>query len=347
MSYKNDITVVIPTYNRYDKLLRLLQYYKAFGFPYTIRILDSGLDKTKSPELTAIIQDPNITCQSFDSSIFLTDKISEGLAHVTTPYVVLNADDDFLVPGAVNACVDFLKQNADYSLCEGIHISYKIQNDPAGVSFGQLYSQMKSIENANASDRVNSYLPYYYPIFYGVYKTTLLQANFKSTKTETDDLRFFEILPAMLTACAGKIKILDRLFIALEESAASTGATTETFLDFKRKKTFGYKYKKFKDCIVEAIRKNENSTYEHAAAAVDKAMRKYLILGVPSFLFSFRRVKLFILNRTPLVNKLYSIYKTKYRKEFSAPLGYDQADNPDYEAFSFIKQTVKESLTRG
>jgi len=339
MNYAELITVVVPTYNRYDRLTRLLRYYESYGFPYPIRILDSSVDKTKSHELEEILRLSCIQYEAYSSDTFLTDKIYLGLTNVSTPYVVLNADDDYLVPEAVKLCVDFLTGSPDYSLCEGRHINFKVAGEE-DIVFGSLYKQMRSVEFDTPSERVKWFLPNYYPIFYGVYKTEVLRKNFKLTKEHTDDLRFFEILPAMITATKGKIKILDILFIALEEGAYSTGATTDTMLDFKRKKTFDEKYRRFKACLADELARNEDISIQRAEKVVDEAMYKYLTLRMPSFYFTFRRIRLFLWNRVPVIRYVVNLFNRPHKEQEHQVFLYNDSSNEWYASLERIRRFV-------
>src|SRR3989304_8112867 len=99
MDLKKKVTIVIPTYNRYDKLSRLLHYFESSGFPINIIVLDSSIDKKKKPEgLQKLLKQQNIEYVDFPSELFLYKKISNGLQKIATPYVVLCADDDFITP---------------------------------------------------------------------------------------------------------------------------------------------------------------------------------------------------------------------------------------------------------
>ena len=51
----NKVTIIIPTYNRYSLLKRLLKFYESYDFPQNIHILDSSSDSLESDELQNLL----------------------------------------------------------------------------------------------------------------------------------------------------------------------------------------------------------------------------------------------------------------------------------------------------
>src|SRR3989338_7326588 len=95
------LTILITTYNRYPYLLRLLNSYKLSGIPIQAIILDSSSEKDYVSSLQAYRNDPYLSWFEFDPATHPLKKIFEGLKHVQTKYVVICADDDFLVPASL------------------------------------------------------------------------------------------------------------------------------------------------------------------------------------------------------------------------------------------------------
>ena len=50
---------------------------------------------------------------------------------VSTPYAAFVADDDFLVPSALEQCADFLDVNQDYSAAHGLGILVTVEGNAA------------------------------------------------------------------------------------------------------------------------------------------------------------------------------------------------------------------------
>ena len=83
MSLKNTFTLLVPTYNRYPYLLRLLKYYQSFSFPFEIHILDSSSDELASKELGDLIKLEEIHYHKYDPNI---------LAHIEVFSMISAAD---------------------------------------------------------------------------------------------------------------------------------------------------------------------------------------------------------------------------------------------------------------
>src|SRR3954468_16237273 len=101
---KHIITLLIPTHNRHNYLERAIAYYGPM--PINIVIVDS------SAKAYDVSRD-NISYFHLPTHT-LTGKISYALELIKTPYVVMSADDDFLLPEKVQACIDFLDKNPSY-----------------------------------------------------------------------------------------------------------------------------------------------------------------------------------------------------------------------------------------
>lgn len=279
----NFITVVIPTYNRYEKLIKLINYYKNSRIKFSIIILDSSIIKKEEIIRMQLDTFDNFSYLLFDSNIFFADKIARGLELVKTQFVVLNADDDFLVPNTIIKSAEFLNNNEEYSICQGMFVSFKEKDYSENGFFYDCYLNMKSIEFDNPIDRFTYFLNNYFPVFYGVYRIELLMDIFRKNKLFTDDTRFSELLPAMLTSINGKIKILDDLFVALEESINSDNATTDNMKEFKRKGLLNQKVARFRFCILEEFKLIKEPVNILLEGIIDSSIEEHLAKKIPSF----------------------------------------------------------------
>ena len=125
------ITIVIPTlYYRGYKLLRLLKYLKSQKYNLNIRILISGLFDKMPEEVKEIVNNLNIEYLEFSKEISVAKKFSNGIETINTPYIVLCADDDFIVPGSLIDSIKYLEDNPDFSTAHGRYISIWQPGDP-------------------------------------------------------------------------------------------------------------------------------------------------------------------------------------------------------------------------
>lgn len=219
----DDFTLIIPTYNRYDFLLRLLKFYKSYNFPFKIIVLDSTSDQLRPPALQELLDHKAVTCYLFLSYRSLEYKIAEGLKFLTTPYSAICADDDFLIPTGINECVAFLKDNQDYSCAQGFYIHHVLKGKE--FNFSPLYPHMGSNEYQYPQTRVFAYLirgrQFGGQHFYAVHRTETLRMIFKETAKYATGLCINELFAGVMSLIYGKRKMLNVFYGSREPHCKS------------------------------------------------------------------------------------------------------------------------------
>jgi len=205
-----DITIIIITYNRYPFLLRLLKFYDNYNFNFLI--LDSSSHELNDSTLMNYLNKKYVKYKKYNSSILFAHKIADGCQVITTPYAVLCADDDFLIPAGILEARNFLKNNADFTSAHGLYFNHTSSEvaQKHGFSIGPLYQNGHSSEQDSAEERLNAYLSGetgYYPM-YAVHRTDLFQQIWSETKTYVFDWGLSELFPCALSFIHGKMKVL-------------------------------------------------------------------------------------------------------------------------------------------
>ena len=114
----NKVTLIIPTHERHHYLERILDYYiNIKSVDFEILIADSSVKAFRE------IESPNIKYLHMPY-IDLVEKLSIVLKFPRTPYTLICADDDFIIPDTIFKCIDFLDQNSDYSSAQGKYLSF-------------------------------------------------------------------------------------------------------------------------------------------------------------------------------------------------------------------------------
>ena len=274
-------TIIIPTYNRPEYLRRILNYYNEYGKDYNIIVADSSSDENKkrNGKIISSFSSINISYIDYPSEINPSYKIADALNHVNTKYCVLCADDDFVTPKGINQSVDFLEKNPDFTVAHGYYISFYLKTDEGKKQqfCWQPIYPYKSITFPDAKSRLNFHSSNYtIPTFYGVHRTDFLKMIYKETTKFTDDYRFGELLPSMLTLIYGKMKRLDVFYAARERISGSGGGTAENLRDFVRAGTYDEKYAKFRGCLATHLSKKSLLDVEESKRVVDDAMSAYM-----------------------------------------------------------------------
>ncbi len=217
------LTCLVPTYNRPEFLRRLFLFYQQFPLPCSFLIADSSEPAAKV-ENQAIIQDArhtlDITYRHFN--VDLTTKCSQALQQVQTPYVVLCADDDYLLPLALQHCVEFLEDHPDYSVAQGIMAIVNRPGKPPYATAGY------SLEDEDAITRCRKMFRFNFTTFYGINRTANLRSNFQITTTNIDcaHSHFFpELMLSQLSVIRGRVKVLPEIFYLHEEHDANFART--------------------------------------------------------------------------------------------------------------------------
>lgn len=218
MELKDKFTLIVPTYNRYPYLLRLLKYYQSFQFPFRIHILDSSSEELVLDELKQLLKEKSIIYQKFDPSIFFPNKIAMGCNYVITPYVALCADDDFIVPSGIEDSVKFLLNELDYTLAHGRYTFHRLNSAAQKVVWEPGYFKDETLANESAIDRINAHLTNYSSTFYAVHRTEIMKLIWNETAIHATSFGLSEILPSVLGVLYGKLKVLDVFYSSREQN---------------------------------------------------------------------------------------------------------------------------------
>lgn len=218
MNLKDQFSLLIPTYNRYPYLLRLLKYYESFHFPFRIYVLDSSDEEMQSDELKKLLAEDSIYYQKYDPGVFLSEKIAKGCGYVITPYVALCGDDDFLVPTGISECINYLENNPAFSLAHGKFIFHRINQKKNKFEWEAGYVFDKSLEIENPLDRINHHLLNYCITFYSVHRSDIFKLIWEDTGIYTLNFGFSELFPSVLSILYGKMKILNVFYSSREEN---------------------------------------------------------------------------------------------------------------------------------
>ena len=212
-----DLTIVITTYKRYGYLKRLLSFLSIYSLKSKILVLDSSPYYPDDAQLNKMLSKDGVQWLRFSDDIFFAHKIAEGSKHVDTKYAVLCADDDFLVPGAIELCVDYLDKNQDYTSAHGFYFSHHLEKENL-FYINALYSKEVATSKDKSVDRIKSYLGgslKYYPM-YAVHRSDMFRLIWSETKKYVSNQGLSEIFPCCLSLIHGKMKIFPVFYSSRE-----------------------------------------------------------------------------------------------------------------------------------
>ena len=211
------ISILVPTMNRPDFVLRLLRYYERAGFKGTVLIGDSSEPRhfetiRKAAEECA--GRLNVIARHLPGAS-LASCMKRLSDEVTSPYVVPVPDDDFIVPRAMNQCAAFLDKNSDYVAAHGYGISFDIGTPgPYGaISSVGRYPQ-RGFEGSSAAERLTEFFRNYSVTVFSVHRTEAWRVMWGESDHVPDVPIASEILPCALSVVLGKVKSLPILYLA-------------------------------------------------------------------------------------------------------------------------------------
>ena len=197
-----NLTIIIPTKNRYPILLLTLEYLQESGFSGEIIVADSTNEQINLKEIIKYKKIRQINC----SGLNIEESFYKSALEVKTKYISYSGDDDFLINSGIKKCISFLENNQDFAGCTAVG-GYQIIN-----RMKLLYNQIipyktSSYEENELSNRleqmVNNYTaPWFVYRSKNLIETLKICSSFKSARSR-------EIFLLFDTLCDGKIKKLN------------------------------------------------------------------------------------------------------------------------------------------
>jgi glycosyltransferase domain-containing protein len=214
------LTVVLITHNRPAFLRRAVKYYSSLSC--RIMVLDSTLER---PEGDFCAVDYHHVPQF--AYWGMQAKLAYGVEHLTTPYMVLAADDDFILHDSLAESVGFLHANPDYGMCHGYCLMYL--SLAHGVNY---YRRDKKVQEDYASeraqDRVLDYMSQYIPPFYAVTRTDLMK-NWHSALPPGTNFQWQEIGHVYYLLASAKARILPIPYVVREINYGVSEHNTDVY----------------------------------------------------------------------------------------------------------------------
>lgn len=275
------ITLLIPTLNRSDFVIRYLRYLTETQFDGRLVIGDSSaaghLARVRraleaAPPPFEVVHQPAPGLRHFECLRTL-------LPLVTTPYVMYICDDDLVVPRTLAVCIEFLERHPDYSAASGAALRFQLRGDGAhGPLAWTAGYALRDLEAPRACDRVAALFREYVVVAYSVSRTPQFLARWAVEPPLADPHFAIELFPCGLLVAQGKFKQLDQLFVARQIHAARH-ALPDLF-EWVAGPQWHADYAVFRDRIAEELVRQDGLTMAAARAVVKQAVWQYLAAGL-------------------------------------------------------------------
>jgi len=126
-----------------------------------------------------------------------------------TDYVVLHADDDFMMPAAMESCVYFLDANPDFAACKGRIAGFGLAEHGA-VRVKKNDGRTRA--EGRAADRLIEHVADFNPTLYAIHRREVFIESCLRTLEFTRNVIFWQYLASCIAVLRGKLKTLDELY---------------------------------------------------------------------------------------------------------------------------------------
>ena len=280
-----DISVVVPTLNRPDFLLRLVQYLAGQNFGGRILIGDSSDAET----FARTARELETYCRRLDiQHTHLPGHSVTGVVRilnvgVTTRYACLVPDDDFVVPKAMANCIQFLDRSPSFVAAHGFGILVESSCDNGLIDAASAYPQ-PAIDCETARGRLERHLKNYTVSLFSVHRTEVWRRMFDGSslsgiRSADHDTAFVdELLPCCLSVVYGKVGQLDELYLVRQ------GHPRRYFLagwySWLTSAHWQPNYTRFRTRLTEAVAEQDGIRLSQAELLVEQAFAQYLAQSI-------------------------------------------------------------------
>lgn len=205
-----EVTLIIPSYNRQNYLLRQLVYWN--GSKINLIILDGSPESLPTSILKSTIFKKN-NFKYYHLPISIEERLNKAKDFIETSYVALLGDDEFYLKGTLKNLVRELEDDSELIGCTG---------QPVGFSYGAITKQVRYFPSYNhrnysaihkdISKRLAYAMnPYNAASAYGLYRKEAWVASWGSIN-RTSCIYVPEMQQALATYIQGKYKAINQLY---------------------------------------------------------------------------------------------------------------------------------------
>lgn len=314
----NELSIVVFTKDRPELVLRTLEYLSKIKIIYPVIIADSSINRNKEIVCTSLkkYRSLNIRYISYNESISQWDKIKDTVIKLSSEYIMLQGDDDFIIPSGLSECHEFIKRHKDYSVVGGREVRVIINSKTLKIDNIYTLPQI-DLESSNPNERLFFHLSFYWPTIYSVFRRDVLY--FALSQLDIFPTSIIQNwLPAELAMSAiaiiqGKYKCVKELLIIRQNNHSSSTIFSDWSL-LGKDEVFTNAYCCMKEIIMKSLLPNNNNKFE-ANICLQRGLSNFLKNNYVNNSISNRcnRIKVHIFS---LIKALYLSYKlrNKYKE---------------------------------
>ena len=184
--------------------------------------------------------------------LVLQKKMLEAAKDVTTPYVCLVADDDYLLESSLKSGASFLNANSDYVSVQGRYLGFELIENQ--IVFSPRYGRDSSHYAVEAEDKfsriVEAFNPYMHH-FCAIHRADLfiksfqLPAESSFNKPYWRNIPLTEFIQPLVPMCYGKHKVLPILWMVRDNYMFDSARAQKYLAEKSKLGSIGFDYKRY------------------------------------------------------------------------------------------------------
>ena len=296
-----DISIIIPTKNRYIYLKKLINYYDDIKFKGTLIIIDSSDHEDLAKTKILINQNTNL---SINYVVYQSDEIAckfRICKDIKSKYVVQSGDDDYYAITGLRKIIKFLDKNKDYIAASGYGytVGYNLKNNIfKGISKYNILCTNKNnplerVKDWKIKGNVADYTVCKSEVYQKILENIWYDENFKLYLLRT----YWEYTFKFYIFLYGKSSVLDTFYMVRlripENSLAFPEATNLVYLNNKRSflKAYFFSIKKLKLIIKNLDDKDSQEIFLLAKKNIKKEI--YMIIKKSKVNLFYNKLNMF------------------------------------------------------
>lgn len=206
------VTLLLPTVAHRVEFLRSTLAYLEVAMPGVGIVVSDHTEHGDHDAVKKVVGEyPRLRAEVIHhpASMHFLQRLSDCARAAATPFVVVHADDDYMLPTSLDESVTFLQNHADHVCCQGRTFFLKLRA-PRFCS-PKVHGAMSRDEDASG-ERIVNQCSNFSPTLYAVTRReAFIEAN-EATLRHTSNVVFWQYLSSCLLLAKGKSHVLDSLY---------------------------------------------------------------------------------------------------------------------------------------
>ena len=214
-----NLTIIIPTFNRSNFLIKTLRYYSNLNFKSKFLILDSSKGKERQQNFDIISRFKNLNLKYVNVDGKPLEVIKKSKKYIKTKYCLFSGDDDYLIKSCLLKIINFLnkKKNQKYAGANGMGILFSnYYNYVNTKKYESLFFTKSNKSIKRLEDIINDYRVSHFSVCRSKYFISALEII---DKKKLPHRAFYDEIAFSITlAIYGKFHQFEDLFLLRETS---------------------------------------------------------------------------------------------------------------------------------